>query len=167
MKKPLDTPILTTLLPQNPNQALSIPEIDKFKDLIRKSMPEFVAEIETKEDMGNAVYAASQEMLLVIEDCLIRYHGWNEQQLKTLHQQLRDVLTGVKEFEKNGLSILTPHSVDIVGEKVQEVGITGLLQEIASVRFHKERLGRIDMDMPVLDGATPFLKKLKERNRGK
>lgn len=113
--------------------------------------PEFLAEVKTVEDMGNAIYAASQEFLLVIEDALIRHHGFTDADLKRLHEEIVPVLKGVAEYEKHGLSLLSPNDI-------------GIVAEIAETRYLKERAGRAGLHMPIMEGAKPFLKKLKEKN---
>lgn len=146
---------------------IALNDKEKFQQLIKQSMPEFVQKIETKEDLGNAMYASAQEMLLAIIDVLIRYHKFTEEDITKFNKEVKDILSGVKEFEERGLSILTPHSMGIVGEKVQEMGIEGLLTEIAGIRFQKERMVRSGLEQPILTGAEPFLKRLKQKNDGK
>lgn len=149
-------PTLPTLDPQ---------KIEQFKLMVKQNMPEFVAELENKEDLANSSYAMAQEMLLAVMDTLRRHHGFEEKDLKNFSQELEDLLKGVKEFETHGLNILTPHSMDVVGEKVQEIGIAGVLSEIAQTRLSKEKMARMGMEYPLAIQATPFIKKLREKNQ--
>lgn len=152
---------------QEPNilPALDPQKVEQFKLMVRQNMPEFVAELENKEDLANSAYAMAQEMLLAVMDTLRRHHGFEEKDLKNFTQELEDLLRGVKEFETHGLNILTPHSMDIIGEKVQEIGIAGVLSEIAQTRLTKEKMARMGMEYPLAIQATPFIKKLKEKNQ--
>lgn len=127
---------------------LPIADPEKYKETIRGLMPEFVKEMDTKEDIAASVFDASQEFLLVVIDCLKRYHSWSDLEIKKLHKELVDVLTGVKEFEKSGLSILSPHSVGVVGDKVQDLGINKLLAEIAETRFVQAKMYKAGLQVP-------------------
>ena len=137
---------------------LPLQDPEKYKELVKASMPEFVQEVENKEDAGTAMYEAGQEMMLVVFDCLRRYHDWDDEKLKKLNRELTDVLTGVKEFEDNGLSMLSIHSVGIVGDNVEELGIAGLLKKIAEVRLQKSQMAKSGIEMPKIS-EKPFLKK--------
>lgn len=132
---------------------------------MEKKMPTWVKEMNNKEDMGNAVYATSTELLVAIDDILLRYYNFTEDDIKRFHKDLKDILTGVKEFEDHGLTIMTPHAMDVLGEKIGDVGIGGLLQEIANTRLLKEKMGRAGLEYPVSLAATPFIKKLREKNK--
>jgi hypothetical protein len=132
---------------------------------MEEKMPEWVQKMHTKEDMANAVYATSTEYLTAIDDTLLRYFNFTEDEIKKFHGYLQDILTGVKEFEDHGLTIMTPNSMGVVGEKIQEIGIGGLLQEIAATRLTKEKMIRAGFEYPISLQATPFLKKLKEKNQ--
>lgn len=158
---------LTAIVKKEENGVQKV-DIEQFKSLVKASMPEFVAEVENKEDLANAMYASTQEMWLAIGDVLIRHHGWKEDELKKFQKHLKEMLTGMAEFERHGLNILSPHSAEIVGDVIQEQGIGGLLANIAETRYRKEKLDRIGMDYPVMiEGAQPFLKKLKQKNKDK
>ncbi len=132
---------------------------------MEEKMPEWVKELHSKEDMGNAIYATGTELLVAIDDILLRYFSFDEESIKEFHVHLKDILQGVKEFEEHGLSIMTPHSMDVLGEKIGEVGIGGLLAEIANTRLLKERMGRAGLEYPVSLAATPFIRKLKQKNK--
>lgn len=146
------------------NQLTVIDPIAIVKTM-EKSMPVWVKDLNNKEDMANAIFATSQEMLLVVMDTLRRYHKFEEKDLKQFTKEIEDVLQGVKEFEAHGLNILTPHSVGVIGDKVQESGIAGLLGEIAETRLVKEKMTRAGLEYPISLQATPFIKKLKEKNQ--
>lgn len=148
-------------------KAIQIVDPKMITAAVEKSMPKWVAKIKDKEDMANAMYASSQEMWIAVLDVLVRYHGFKEDEIKRFNEEAKDILTGAKEFEKDGLSMLSPHSMGIIGDKVEEIGIEGLLVEIAEIRNRKEKLTRIGMEVPVLPAATPFLKKLKQKNEGR
>lgn len=149
-KKKENVPVLLPNITEN--KELVLADIEKFKGLVKQTMPQFIAEVENREDMANAMYATAQEILLVIEDALIRHHGWGEDNLKQLHKEISPVLEGVKEYEKHGLTLLSPGDISIVGELVE-------------TRYIKERTARAGLETPILTGAVPFIKKLKERNR--
>ena len=129
-------------------------------DMVEEKMPEWVRGINTKEDMANSILASAQEMLLVIEDSLIRHFKFSQEDLKKLHNEIKPVLQGVKEFERHGLSMLSPGDVEKVGDLVQEKGIAGLMAEIANLRFTKEKMNRSGLEYPTLPGAAPFIKKI-------
>lgn len=143
---------------------LPISNPEKYKQIVKAAMPDLVKEMDTKEDMASSIMESSQEMMMVIFDCLRRYHGWNDKDLKQLNKEITDVLTGVKEFEDAGLSMLSPHSVKIVGDNVQELGISGLLGKIAEVRYQKTRMIKAGIEVPKLVDEKPFVKQLKEKN---
>lgn len=146
-------------------QTLALRDPEEMKQEIRKMMPKFIAEVENKENMANAMYGASQEMLLVMEDILIKHFKFGNAELKKLHDETRDVLRGVKEFEKQGLSLLSPGDISIVTDKVDEIGIENLLGEIAETHLTKEVMAKSGLDYPTLPGARPFLKELKKQNK--
>lgn len=130
---------------------------------VEKSMPQWVAKINNKEDMANAMMATGQEFLLVVEDVLIRYFEFDEKKIAKFHEQLKPILMGVKEFEKHGLSVMSVDAVGKVGDMVDEKGIVDLLAEMADIRFKKEKLDRAGMEYPTMIGATPYIRKLKEK----
>lgn len=134
------------------NLVLANPE--EFKSLIKKTLPEFVKDVETIEDLGSAMLQAAQEMMLAVDDTLQRHIGLTDAQIQKFHQKLIPILKQTEEYEKNGLSILSIHDMSIVGD-------------IAQSRFIKERAGRIGLETPILAGAAPFLKELKKANAGK
>lgn len=144
---------------------IAILDTNTIVQTMEKNMPGWVKELNSKEDMGNAIYATSTELLVAIDDVLIRYHKFTEDDIKVFHSHLKDILRGVKEFEDHGLNINTPHSMDIIGEKIFEIGIGGLLQEIANVKLIKEKMTRSGLEYPVSLSATPFIRKLKEKNK--
>lgn len=160
---------LTEIAPLTPTQTAELVRKDEqaFKDLVMKSMPSFIAKVENKEDMANSTFAAGQEMLLVLEDILIKYFKFKESDLKNLHDKMRDVLTGVKEFEIHGLSMLSPQDIATVTDLIDQKGIAGLMADISGVRLQKEKLGRAGLEYPTTLGATPFLKELAKRNKQK
>lgn len=123
----------------------------KTEDKEIAGVPEWVANVE---DIGTSMMQAGQEMMLAIDDILIRYFNFTEADIKRFHGELKPVLQGVKEYEEQGLSILSPFDMSIVGE-------------IAKTRFLKERTGRIGLETPVLPGAKPFLKALDKANNEK
>lgn len=138
---------------------------DQIKLAMEQHMPQWIAKIQNKENMANAMYASGQEFLLVIEDALIRHFGFKEKDLKKLHDEIKDVLRGVKEFEHHGLSMLSPKDVETVADKVQQVGIAALMAEISGIRLTKEVMNRSGLEYPILPGAKPFIKELKRRNK--
>lgn len=127
--------------------------------------PEWVKSMNTKEDMANAVYATSTEFLIAIDDILLRYFNFTEEEIIKFHNYLKDILQGVKEFEDHGLTIMTPHSMGVLSETIEKVGIGGLLQEIAGTRLIKEKMARAGLEYPVSLQATPFIKKLVKKNK--
>lgn len=110
--------------------------------------PAWVANVE---DVGTAMMQAGQEMMLAVDDVLIRYFKMTDSDIKKFHQKLIPILKGVEEYEEQGLSMLSPHDISIVGD-------------IAQHRFIKERSSRIGLETPILPGATPFLRALKAAN---
>lgn len=134
---------------------------EKYQQLVRERMPEFAREIDSIEDKGTGILEASQQMMMVVFDCLRRYHGWNIEEIKRLEQETVDVLTGVAEFEDAGLSMQSLHSVSIVGDNVQELGIGGLVEKISHLRHQKARMNRTGLDIHKAIDEKPFTKKLK------
>lgn len=135
--------------------------VKKTEDKALAVRPDWVPEVE---NVGNAMMAAGQEFLLVVDDVLIRYFDFTEKDIKKLHDKINPILRGVQEYEKHGLSMLSPHSVRTVGDLVEEKGITEILGEIAKIRHTKEKFQQAGMEYPILEGAKPFLSKLKEKN---
>lgn len=144
--------VQTTLLP------LTSP--DKYKELVRSQMPEFVKELDKLEDTTTSVWQTTQEFMLILMDCLRRYHGWNEAQMKQLQRELTDVLTGAKEFEDQGLTFLSIHDTQMLGEKVEDLGIAGLMKQIAEIKHKKNMMAKIGMEPPVQVGASQMAKEL-------
>lgn len=132
---------------------------EKYKERVRSLMPAFAKEVETIEDRGTAVFEAGEEYHMVVLDCLRRYHHFTEPQIKQLHREITDVLRGVKAFETEGLSMLSPHSVEIVGDNIEDLGIGGLLDKIAQVRIHKTNMGKAGLEWDKLP-EKPFVKRL-------
>lgn len=141
--------------------ALMTPE--ELEKGLAATLPKWIPQAE---DLANSMMAAGQEFLLVVDDVLLRHFKFTEKDIKKFHDELKPILEGVKEFEKHGLNMLSPGDVEIVGDLVQEKGITGLLADIAGVRLQKEQLGRAGLEYPTMVGAGPFIKKLKEKKNG-
>ena len=100
-----------------------------------------------------------------MEDVLIKHFEFTTDDLKRLHNEVRPVLQGVKEFEKHGLSMLSPGDVSVVGDLINEKGFAGLMADIANIRLSKERMNRAGLEYPTLPGAAPFIKELKKKNK--
>ena len=147
------------ILADDPAELL-VTKPEDFKALVEKNMPEFVAKINSKEDLGNTVLSTSQEFLLVIEDVLRRKFDFTEDDFKKLHNEIKPILKGVTEFEKDGLNLTSLHDIEMIGDMIEGTSIGGLLTEIALSRAQKERLNRAGIDTPTLPGATPFIKKM-------
>lgn len=133
---------------QEPKVSTSKDQEQKPETAIQGKAPEWMANVE---DIGTAMMQSAQEFLLVIEDALIRHHGWKEEEIKKLHEEITPVLQGVAEYEKHGLSLLSPASIEIVAE-------------IAQARLVKEQAWRKGEDTPILAGADSFLLKQAEKN---
>ena len=138
---------------------------EKYKEIIKAQLPDLVKEMDNKEDMATSIFETGQEMMLVIFDCLRRYHKFGDLELKQLNKELTDVLTGVKEFETAGLSMLSPHSVGIVGDNVEELGIGGLLQKIAEQRYIKAKMSKARLELPKMVDEKPFTKQLNGKSK--
>lgn len=135
---------------------LPLTDPEKYKELIRKTLPDFAKEVETAEIRGTATFEASQEMMLVVFDCLRRYHHFRDADLTQLNKELTDVLRGVKEFETEGLSMLSMNSIQIVGDNVEDLTINGLLEKIAKVRMKKAEMDKTGLKYPKI-AEKPFL----------
>lgn len=133
---------------------------DKYKELVRASNPKWVAGWEKIEDTSKSVYESTQEFQLILADCLRRYHGWNEAQILQLHRELTDVLTGAKEFEDQGLTFLSVHDSQMLGEKVEELGIAGLMKQIYEIKHKKNSMSKMGMEPPVQVGASKMAKEM-------
>ena len=114
-------------------------------------MPEWVPDVE---DTGTAMMQAAQEMMLAVDDVLIRFFDFDDDKIKKFHESLKPILQQVEEYERHGLSIMTPNDMAVVGE-------------IAKTRFMKERFVRMGLEVPILPGAAPFLKALAKKNERK
>lgn len=125
-------------------------EVKKEQKMIA-GVPDWVAE---SEDLGTAMMQAGQEMMLGVDDVLLRYFSFTEPQIKEFHEKLKLILNQTEEYERHGLNILGVHDMSIVGD-------------IAQIRYKKERTARIGLETPLLPGATSFLKALKEVNGDK
>jgi len=139
---------------------LPINDPEKYKEMVRSALPEFAKEVESTEIRGTAIFEASQQMLLVIFDCLRRYHNLSYEDLKRLNKEMTDVLRGVAEFEDAGLSMLSQHSMTIVGDNVQDLGIEALLTKIAKIREQKARMTASGIEYDKIP-EKPFLKRPK------
>lgn len=133
---------------------------EQYKEMVKSNMPDFVREMNDKEDMATSIWQANQELILVLADCLRRYHRWSQLEIRQLHKELYEVLTGVKEFEDAGLSFLSPHDVATLGDKVEEVGISGLMKQIATARYNKAKIIRAGLEVPILPQANAIMKQL-------
>lgn len=148
-------------------KGLALTNPQAFQELVLKAMPEFVTKVNNKEDVGNAMYDSAQEMMLAIEDVLIRYFEFSVNDLIKFKKNLTEILQGVKEYETHGLNILTPHSMGVVGEQHEEGSLPDIVGQLAGIRHDKHRFIRAGIEYPMLPGAKPFLKKLDEKNKGK
>ena len=139
------TKVAQTLAPVAP-KGLTPYQLDK---IIEKALPSWVVE---KKDAANAMFATAQEFLLVIEDALIRYHQFSPEELKRLHDEIRPVLQGVAEFERHGLSLLSPGDIEAVGD-------------IVETRMLKEGANRAGIELPVMPHAKPLIDQIRKRNK--
>lgn len=141
--------------------ALPMVDPEAYKEKIRSLLPAFVKEMDNVEDLGTAAMESGQEMLLVIYDCLRRYHGWEDPEIIRLSSEVTDVLTGAKEYEESGLSMLTPYTINQLGNQVQEMGIAEIRAKIAQIRYKKTQFNKIGMEFPEIPGMAKFLSKPK------
>lgn len=111
---------------------------------LAKSIPAWVGE---KEDIGTSMYEAGQEMLLAVDDILMKHYGFNEDEIKSFHAKLELVLMGVAEFEKYGFSLLSPHSVSAISNLVE-------------TRLMKNKMARAGLEYPFLPGAEQYIKQI-------
>ena len=148
------------LLKVTENMLMPILNKEKYKEMVKNALPEFVKEMDNKEDMADSIYESNQEFLLIIFDCLRRYHGWNESEMKKLKKEIHDVLTGAKEFENGGLSFLSIHDITLLGDYMEEKGIPGLMRDIAKARLQRIKITGLGLEVPILPGAEGMLKKL-------
>lgn len=122
-------------------------EIKAFQESVKAGMPEFVRDIETKEDVANSMFETAQEMLLVIDDVLMRYFDFNEGKIGEFHKKLEPILKGVEEYERYGFNIMSPNSIAAIGDLVQ-------------TRLIKNRMTRNGLDYPILPAGNDLLKKM-------
>lgn len=115
-----------------------------FDKALAAKLPAWIPE---KEDVATSMFEAGQEMLLVVDDVLVRYFQFTEEQIKEFHKRLEPILKGVEEFEKYGFNLLSPDSVKSIGNLVQ-------------TRLIKNRMTRAGIEYPFLPGAEDFLKQL-------
>ena len=157
----LSKPELIKLINQS---IMPITEPEKYKEMVKKALPEFVKEMDTKESLGTSVMEANQEMMLVIADCLRRYHNFKDSDITSLHNEITDVLLGVKEYEDSGLSMLTPHTIRQVGDQVEMIGPEHLVAEIAKIRSKKNMMLISGQDYQAITLGEIPLKKLQAKN---
>lgn len=148
-------------LEEAPTEMIPLTDPEKYKEMVKQAMPEFVREMDQKEDLGTATFEAASEFWMATVDSLRRYHNWSDEEIHQLHRELTDVLTGVKEFEDAGLSMLSLNSIKVVGDNVEGLGIKGLLSKIADLRYQKSRMIRAGMDTAKELDEKDFTKKLK------
>lgn len=116
---------------------LSQPE--KYKEMVRASVPDLVKDMDTKEVMGTAMAQSSQEMLLAIVETLKKYSNFTEEDIKKFLKDLSGNLTVVEKIEEGGLSMLSDHSMRHIVAMVHELGLPEMLKRITETRYNKER----------------------------
>lgn len=116
----------------------------EFEKTMAKAMPKWIPE---KEDVANSMFESAQEMLLAVNDILVRHFKFKEDQIKSFNKHLEDMLKGLAEYEKYGFNILSGNSVEAIGDLVQ-------------TRLVKNKMTRVGMDYPILAEGKDFLLKI-------
>jgi len=107
-------------------------------------------EIAKIEDVGTAMMQTGQEMMLVVEEILIRHHGFTEEKLVQFENQLKEVLSTLGEYERKGFSILNPKDMSTIGE-------------IAEARQARIEAGRAGIQLPSPQETEKFTAKPKKK----
>lgn len=89
---------------------MEIAERKENKHILEMFGPEKVAELHT------AMMQSGHEMMLAIEDILTRQFHFDEGDFKLFHQQLNEMLTGLREYEIQGYNMISPNAVKSVGD---------------------------------------------------
>lgn len=138
---------------------------EKYKDLIKSSMPEFVKELDDREFSGTAMQEAGQEMMLVIVETLKQSFGFKDSQIKQLLTELGGTLSVAEKVEEGGLSLLSDHSMKRIVQMVKELGVDKVLKNIADIRYQKEKTWASGLEHPqVLEGSN-IAKRLQKPGR--
>ena len=106
----------------------------------KKMMAKLPSWIPEKEDTGTAFLQTAQEFMLLVEDCLIKHHGFSENEIKKFEGEVKEVLITLGDIERKGLSILSPNDMAVVGE-------------IAEIRRKRLQFGRSGLTLPPVNKA--------------
>ncbi len=137
---------------------------EKYKELVKASVPALVKEMDTKEDLGTAMKQASQEMMLAVVETLRKYNNFTDGQISQFLLDLRGNLNVVEKVEEAGLSMLSDHSMRHIVDMVHETGVDKMLAKIAETRFKKEQTWRTGLEYPnYLEGSRMERKLQKPR----
>lgn len=146
------------------NFVLPLADPAKYREMIKGAMPDFVKEMDKKEDAGTVVAQSGQEMLLAFYEALERYFGFTYEMIKDLNKKMANDLKVTERLEDGGLSILSMHSMKHIGDLIQEEGVDKVLAAIAETRFKKEQTWRTGLEHPnYLEGSKIAKRLTKQR----
>lgn len=111
---------------------------EKYKEMVKASIPDLVKDMDNKEVMGQAMAQSGQEMMLAVVETLRKYNAFTEEDIKKFLKDLTRNLTVVEKIEEGGLSMLSDHSMRHIVDMVHELGVPEMLKRIAETRYNKE-----------------------------
>lgn len=105
----------------------------KQAEEIKSLIPQFAKDIETKtkgiEDIGTAQYESAQQFYLAVEQVLTRHFNFSEDDLRKLETELYHIMTVTKYVEDRKLSVMTHHTMQMVGEIAMHRALDKLKKE--------------------------------------
>lgn len=75
-----------------------------------------IAAFKEVERVGTSMMETAQEYTLAIEQILVEDFNFTEEQLRHMEERLREMLVTLADIERSGLSILSVHDMELVGE---------------------------------------------------
>lgn len=77
--------------------------------------PKHQAAIEQIENVNTVMEATGQQLVLAVEDILVREFHFTEDQIRHLEVNLREMLATLANVEREQLVVLSPHDMKAVG----------------------------------------------------
>lgn len=128
---------------------------DKYKAMVEEALPELVKKTEDREIRSTTIMQMSEEYTLAVVETLKLFYGFSDEKISEFLKDLVGNMHVVKEIEEGGLSMLSDHSMKRVVQMVKELGVTKVLDNIAEIRYKKERMWKSGLEHPqVLEGSS-------------
>lgn len=144
---------------------LPMSDPEKYKELVKSSMPELVAKIEDKETMVTSMQQSATEMVYAVAETLKKYNGFTDDQVHLFLKHLQENLTVVEKIEEGGLSMLSDHSMKHIVEMVSQLGFDEVMTRIAKTRYQKETMWKSGIDQPNYLEGSKIEKQLQKPRR--